>query len=146
MWDRREKDVTNGTYTSCSPLISAGVSNSTLTPVYLLLGLILVAFLAIETLSLVEVLFQPVAESIKYSLVAGVMVYFLYFEFIALIVKYFQAGYHFSLRYIIYIGITVIVRLIIVEHPSSHDVLLYTGAILVMVMTLWLCNSPLECE
>ena len=108
----------------------------------LLLGLILVAFLAKETLHLGEVLFQPVAENSKYSLVAGLMVYFLYFEFIALIVKYFQAGYHFPLRYIIYIGITAIVRLIIVEHPSSHDVLLYAGAILVMVMTLWLCNSP----
>ncbi|KFD24814.1 PsiE family protein [Yokenella regensburgei ATCC 49455] len=93
----------------------------------MLLGLILVAFLAKETLHLGNVLFQPAAENSKYSLVAGLMVYFLYFEFIALIVKYFQAGYHFPLRYIIYIGITAIVRLIIVEHPSSHDVLLYTG-------------------
>jgi len=108
----------------------------------LLLGLILVVFLGKETIHLSWVLFQPATEDSKYSLVAGLMVYFLYFEFIALIVKYFQAGYHFPLRYIIYIGITAIVRLIIVEHPSSHDVLLYAGAILVMVMTLWLCNSP----
>ncbi|WP_427168166.1 phosphate-starvation-inducible protein PsiE [Citrobacter koseri] len=108
----------------------------------LLLGLILVAFLAKETLHLAVMLFQPVADNSKYSLVVGLMVYFLYFEFIALVVKYFQAGYHFPLRYIIYIGITAIVRLIIVEHPSSRDVLVYAGAILVMVMMLWLCNSP----
>lgn len=95
-----------------------------------------------ETIHLSWGLLQPATENSKYSLVAGLMVYFLYFEFIALIVKYFQVGYHFPLRYIIYIGITAIVRLIIVEHPSSHDVLLYAGAILVMVMTLWLCNSP----
>ncbi|PWI79155.1 phosphate-starvation-inducible protein PsiE [Enterobacter sp. CGMCC 5087] len=108
----------------------------------LLPGLILVAFLAKETLHPGEVRFEPAADNSKYSLMAGLMVYSLYFKFIALIVKYFLAGYHFPLRYIIYIGITVIVRLIIVEHPSSRDVLVYAGAILVMVMTLWLCNSP----
>lgn len=41
-----------------------------------------------------------------------------YFEFIALIVKYFQSGFHFPLRYFVYIGITAIVRLIIVDHKS----------------------------
>jgi len=44
-----------------------------------------------------------------------ILVFFLYFEFVALIVKYFKNNYHFPLRYFIYIGITAIVRLIIVE-------------------------------
>ena len=124
------------------PAVIARCLQLILNAALLLLGLILVVFLAKETLHLGEVLFEPAADNSKYSLVAGLMVYFLYFEFIALIVKYFQTGYHFPLRYIIYIGITAIVRLIIVEHPSSRDVLVYAGAILVMVMTLWLCNSP----
>lgn len=124
------------------PAVIARCLQLILNAALLLLGLILVAFLAKETLHLGEVLFEPAADNSKYSLVAGLMVCFLYFEFIALIVKCFQAGYHFPLRYIIYIGITAIVRLIIVEHPSSRDVLVYAGAILVMVMTLWLCNSP----
>ena len=68
-------------------------------------------------------------------------VYFLYFEFIALIVKYFQSGFHFPLRYFVYIGITAIVRLIIVDHKSPLDVLIYSAAILLLVITLWLCNS-----
>ena len=69
------------------------------------------------------------------------MVYFLYFEFIALIVKYFQSGFHFPLRYFVYIGITAIVRLIIVDHKSPLDVLICSAAILLLVITLWLCNS-----
>ena len=104
------------------------------------LGLILVIFLGKETLHLADVLFSPVQVS-KYELVEGLVVYFLYFEFIALIVKYFQSGYHFPLRYFIYIGITAIVRLIIVDHKSPMDVLIYSGAILLLVITLWLCNS-----
>jgi len=100
------------------------------------LGLILVVFLGKETVHLADVLFAPEQTS-KYELV----VYFLYFEFIALIVKYFQSGFHFPLRYFVYIGITAIVRLIIVDHKSPLDVLLYSAAILLLVVTLWLCNS-----
>ncbi|UMX91998.1 phosphate-starvation-inducible protein PsiE [Escherichia coli] len=89
---------------------------------------------------LADVLFAPEQTS-KYELVEGLVVYFLYFEFIALIVKYFQSGFHFPLRYFVYIGITAIVRLIIVDHKSPLDVLIYSAAILLLVITLWLCNS-----
>ena len=104
------------------------------------LGLILLVFLGKETVHLAEVLFAPEQTS-KYELVEGLVVYFLYFEFIALIVKYFQSGFHFPLRYFVYIGITAIVRLIIVDHTSPVDVLIYSGAILLLVITLWLCNT-----
>ncbi len=99
----------------------------------LCLGIILVLHLA-------HVLFTPEPVS-KYKLVEGLVVYFLYFEFIALIVKYFESGFHFPLRYFVYIGITAIVRLIIVDHESPLAVLIYSAAILILVITLWLCNS-----
>ncbi|MCY0633879.1 phosphate-starvation-inducible PsiE family protein, partial [Klebsiella pneumoniae] len=41
----------------------------------------------------------------------------------------------------VYIGITAIVRLIIVDHESPLAVLIYSAAILILVITLWLCNS-----
>ena len=104
----------------------------------LCLGIILVVFLGKETLA--HVLFTPEPVS-KYKLVEGLVVYFLYFEFIALIVKYFESGFHFPLRYFVYIGITAIVRLIIVDHESPLAVLIYSAAILILVITLWLCNS-----
>lgn len=106
----------------------------------LCLGLILIVFLGKETVHLADVLFTPERSS-KYELVEGLVVYFLYFEFIALIVKYFQSGFHFPLRYFVYIGITAIVRLIIVDHQSPVDVLIYSAAILLLVVTLWICNS-----
>ena len=106
----------------------------------LCLGIILIVFLGKETLQLADVLFTPEPTS-KYRLVEGLVVYFLYFEFIALIVKYFQSGFHFPLRYFVYIGITAIVRLIIIDHESPMAVLIYSAAILILVITLWLCNS-----
>ena len=65
-----------------------------------------------------------------------ILVFFLYFEFVALIVKYFKNNYHFPLRYFIYIGITAIVRLIIVEHDDPKSVLIWSGAILLLVISL----------
>ena len=106
----------------------------------LCLGIILIVFLGKETLHLADVLFTPEPTS-KYRLVEGLVVYFLYFEFIALIVKYFQSGFHFPLRYFVYIGITAIVRLIIIDHESPMAVLIYSAAILILVITLWLCYS-----
>ncbi|ACR67456.1 phosphate-starvation-inducible protein PsiE [Edwardsiella piscicida] len=105
------------------------------------LAAILVIFLAKETFTLAGVLFDANQNASTYMLVEGIVIYFLYFEFIALIVKYFQSGYHFPLRYFIYIGITAIIRLIIVDHESPNDTLIYSFAILVLVIALYLANT-----
>lgn len=79
-------------------------------------------------------------EYTSYKLVESIIVYFLYFEFIALIIKYFKSNYHFPLRYFIYIGITALIRLIIVSHEEPMETLLYAGAILVLVIALYISN------
>ena len=70
------------------------------------------------------------------NFIEEIVVFFLYFEFVALIVKYFKNNYHFPLRYFIYIGITAIVRLIIVQHDNPYNVLIWSGAILLLVISL----------
>ncbi len=107
----------------------------------LVLGIILVIFLGKETIHLGNVLLNTTEQASSYLLIEGIVIYFLYFEFIALIVKYFQSGYHFPLRYFVYIGITAIIRLIIVDHKNPLDTLIYAAAILILVVTLWLANS-----
>nr|WP_309245528.1 phosphate-starvation-inducible PsiE family protein [Virgibacillus proomii] len=44
---------------------------------------------------------------------ANILIFFLYFQFVAMIIKYFKENYHFPLRYFLYIGITAMIRLII---------------------------------
>ncbi len=62
--------------------------------------------------------------------------FFLFFEFLSLVVKYFKNNFHFPLRYFIYIGITAIIRLIIVSHESSIDLFLWSSSILALVISL----------
>jgi protein PsiE len=70
----------------------------------------------------------------------NILVFFLYFEFIAMIVKYFQEDYHFPIRYFLYIGITALIRLIVVYHESALYTLYYCGAILVLVLCYFVMN------
>ncbi|CNI40551.1 phosphate-starvation-inducible protein PsiE [Yersinia mollaretii] len=107
----------------------------------IVLAAILVVFLIKETFHLGKVLFVNNQDTSSYMLIEGIVIYFLYFEFIALIVKYFESGYHFPLRYFIYIGITAIIRLIIVDHENPIDTLIYSASILLLVVTLYLANT-----
>ncbi|MFP7171136.1 phosphate-starvation-inducible protein PsiE [Terribacillus sp. 7520-G] len=74
----------------------------------------------------------------------NILVFFLYFEFIAMIVKYFQEDYHFPIRYFLYIGITALIRLIVVYHESALYTLYYCGAILLLVICYFIMNLANE--
>lgn len=103
----------------------------------MVLAIILLILLGKQTVELVDILLIKNTEAkIAYILAEQIVVFFLYFEFLELILKYFKAGFHFPLRYFIYIGITAMIRLIIVDHSSPTNTLLFAGAILIMVIAL----------
>lgn len=114
----------------------------TLNVVLTALAVILSVALIKETYSFFTYLFLNENAS-YYHLLEGILVYFLYFEFIALIIKYFQAHYHFPLRYFVYIGVTAIVRLIVVNHSNPQSTLLYSLAIFILVAALYIANTKL---
>ncbi|WP_066105704.1 phosphate-starvation-inducible protein PsiE [Gallibacterium salpingitidis] len=107
----------------------------------IVLSVILVILLGKQTFELGQIIVLKASDTtIAYVLAERIVVYFLYFEFLALIVKYFNAGFHFPLRYFLYIGITAMIRLIIVDHSSAIGTLAIAAAILLMVAALFLTN------
>lgn len=74
-------------------------------------------------------------------LIEELITFFLYFEFIALIVKYFKNNFHFPLDFFLYIGITAIVRLLIIDHESAFDNLIWSVVIFVLVCSLVLVEK-----
>lgn len=109
----------------------------------LLLALILSFLLVKEIVNFLHLL---IANDSDYKLfLANILVFFLYFEFITMIVKYFKEDYHFPLRYFIYIGITALLRLIIVVHEKPIDTLIYALVILILIIGYLIINiTPLE--
>ena len=109
-----------------------------------ILALVLSIMLVIELVEFIQMLFSSKTRDYKYFL-NNILVFFLYFEFITMIVKYFEEDYHFPLRYFMYIGITAMVRLIIVEHEQPTDTLVFSLVILVLIIGYYIINiTPRE--
>lgn len=113
-----------------------------LSGVLFILGGILSVLLLMSTWNLISLVF--VAHEMSGAEILGsIVTWFLYFEFLALIAKYYQSGLHFPLRYFIYIGITAIIRLIILYHDDPMHTLIFSISILVLVVALYLANTKL---
>ena len=105
-------------------------------------GIALCIALINTLISLVYVTWANIQGYSTYSfLIEELITFFLYFEFIALIVKYFKNNFHFPLNFFLYIGITAIVRLLIINHESSFDNLIWSVAIFVLVCSLVLVEK-----
>lgn len=117
------------------PQILQVVLNSSL----ILLGAILSVQLVKELLVFGQLVFGSGTEDYQ-AFFARILIFFLYFEFISMIVKYFKENYHFPLRYFIYIGITAMVRLIIVDHDDAKITLYNALAILVLIFGYFIMN------
>ncbi|MBC1320916.1 phosphate-starvation-inducible protein PsiE [Listeria welshimeri] len=115
----------------------------TLNLALVIVGLTLVAFLIREAgIIFTNIFFLKKGES-SYDMTQDILTFFLYFEFIALIIKYFESQYHFPLRYFIYIGITAIIRFIILNHSSAVSTIILSGAILLLIMALFIANTKI---
>ena len=119
------------------PQVITGILKIVLSSALIALALVLIIALAKITYSLAMMVFNT-SSIVPYDVAEQAVMFFLYFGFIGLIVQYFKSGYHFPLRYFIYAGITTMLRLIIVNHESSVDTLLFACAILIMVIALCL--------
>ena len=103
----------------------------------IVIGFALAFALVDEAWEVAHIVFAMFTQKADYTqLIEEIIIFFLYFEFIALIVKYFKNNFHFPLRYFLYIGITAVVRLIIVQHDDAKNVLLWSGSILLLVISL----------
>ena len=108
------------------------------------LALALCVMLFMEMVDFVKFIMSGEKQDYKYFL-SNILVFFLYFEFITMIVKYFKEDYHFPLRYFMYIGITAMLRLIIVEHESAIDTLIFAVVILILIISYYIINiTPRE--
>lgn len=113
-----------------------------LSVVLFILGAILSVLPLANTWSLIWLIVETHQISSN-EILGHIVTWFLYFEFLALVAKYYQSGLHFPLRYFIYIGITAIIRLIILYHDDPMETLIYSISILVLLVALYIANTKL---
>lgn len=108
----------------------------------LFLAIALSALLISETWYIVQFVYKSLFNKVDsyYEMLGELLIFFLYFEFIALIIKYFKSDFHFPLRYFIYIGITAVIRLIVIDHDQAIETFWWAMAILVMICAFFIAN------
>lgn len=108
-----------------------------------ILGLIITCLLVKELAGFMGLL--KVGNLDYHVFLESILVFFIYFEFISMIVKYFKENYHFPMRYFLYIGITAMIRLIIVNHEDPINTLINSLVILVLIIGYLIMNvTPRE--
>lgn len=117
------------------PKVLQNVLNGSLVFLALILSFLLVK----ELIIFIQILIGRESNNFQLFL-ANILIFFLYFEFIAMIVKYFNENYHFPLRYFLYIGITAMIRLIIVDHDHPIHTLYYSLVILILIIGYFIMN------
>jgi protein PsiE len=91
-----------------------------------------------ELMELLTFLSEPVSQSER---IATSSISFLHIsnailalEFMLLSIKYFREHFHFPLRYVIYIGVTSIIRHMVVSHEH-----LLTGSVAILLLVIAYC-------
>lgn len=106
----------------------------------IILAAVLCILMAKEVFHFIEFIGTSDATNFQHFL-EQILVFFLYFEFISMIVKYFRENYHFPMRYFLYIGITAMIRLIIVDHDNPFNTLLHAFVILTLTLSYYIINK-----
>lgn len=108
-----------------------------------ILALFITCLLIKELIGFIELVKE---EHLDYHIfLERILVFFLYFEFVSMIIKYFKEDYHFPMRYFLYIGITAMIRLIIVNHDEAMQTLLYSLVVLTLIIGYFIMNlTPRE--
>ncbi|MBA1354876.1 MULTISPECIES: phosphate-starvation-inducible PsiE family protein [Staphylococcus] len=105
-----------------------------------LLAIILIVFLFKEIIEMINSFL--INKTVKYNyVVEKMLVAFMHIEFIILIIQYFKRNYHFSLQFFIYVGITAVIRFIIVEHYNAIETMILSLTIVVLIVALYLLKK-----
>ncbi|PTE75880.1 phosphate-starvation-inducible protein PsiE [Staphylococcus cohnii] len=105
-----------------------------------LLAIILIVFLFKEIIEMINSFL--INKTVKYNyVVEKMLVAFMHIEFIILIIQYFKRNYHFSLQFFIYVGITAVIRFIIVEHYNAIETMILSLTIVVLIIALYLLRK-----
>lgn len=102
----------------------------------ILLGLFLTFFMLRELGIIIQSFFNPILN--VHDILQDILVFFLYFAFISMVLKYFKEEYHFPIRYLLYVGITATIRFIIVNQGKPQENLLLSIIIFVLLVSFLL--------
>ena len=104
----------------------------------MVVSLTIVYFLFREVYNLVLIAFLSGSEIHYYEILEGILSFFIFFEFLTLIITSLRSKGHVSLTFLLSLGITSLIRLLLTYHDSLLGVLLIAGSILLLIIGIFI--------
>lgn len=105
-----------------------------------LLGLLLVILLFREFIPIIQHLLAPSISKSNSEILDELIVFFLFFEFIAMIVSALRNHGHMSINFLMELGITALLRSLITAHSTAWETLGSSAAILILIIGMVIFN------
>ena len=101
----------------------------------LILGIIMFGFFVKDLWVLLQMIWQVDLQKNFYSIAQLILETFLFFEFVVLTQEYFLQN-HISLQNFMYIGVTAMLRNLLVYHDDTMGILIQSVSIAIMILVL----------
>lgn len=105
-----------------------------------LLGICLIIVLFIELFTLYQRLFTANITSTYFEIIDDVIIFFLFFEFVAMIISALKHNGHISVNFLMSLGVTALLRGLIAAHGTSLAIILDSLAILILIIGMVILN------
>ena len=107
----------------------------------MVVGLLMVYFLFREVYNLVLLAFLSESEVHYYYILESILSFFIFFEFLTLIITSLRNKGHVSLIFLLSLGITSLIRLLLTYHERLVGVLLIASAILILIIGVFVLKK-----
>lgn len=109
-----------------------------------LLGILLIILLFRDLIPLFQSLFSLKIQESNSAIMDEIIVFFLFFEFTAMIISALRHHGHTSINFLLGLGVTALVRSLITAHGNIWGTLATAVAILVLVIAMVIFNKNLR--
>ncbi|WP_297953488.1 phosphate-starvation-inducible protein PsiE [uncultured Lactobacillus sp.] len=109
-----------------------------------LLGILLIILLFRDLIPLFQSLFSVKIQESNSAIMDEIIVFFLFFEFTAMIISALRHHGHTSINFLLGLGVTALVRSLITAHGNIWGTLATAVAILVLVIAMVIFNKNLR--
>lgn len=107
----------------------------------MVVGLLMVYFQFREVYNLVLLAFLSESEVHYYDILESILSFFIFFEFLTLIITSLRNKGHVSLIFLLSLGITSLIRLLLTYHERLVGVLLIASAILILIIGVFILKK-----
>lgn len=109
-----------------------------------LLGIVLIILLFRDLIPLFKSLLSPSIEESNSTILDEIIVFFLFFEFTAMVISALRHHGHTSINFLMGLGVTALIRGLITAHGHVWEIIATSASILMLIIAMVIFNKYLK--